>query len=152
MAMKKIIASLVVSIILFSCASHDEVPAPINQLNGTWARQFNGVNQVIKWDISETEVTSENLFVNQTDSVLMDKADLSSENNWELELSYPNSDLTDRFSYSSDDDHTVTFTNNNKEWPQVIVYHKTSDSTLDVTTKGHSQGMPKEITFTFIKQ
>lgn len=151
-AMKKIITSLVFGIVLISCTSKDEVPAPINQLNGTWARQFNGVHQVIKWEISETEVKSVNLFVNKTDSVLMDKADLNAKNNWDLELSYPNSDLIDRFTYSTDDDDKVTFTNKNKEWPQVLIYHKTSDTTMEVTTKGYSQGMPKEITFMFVKQ
>lgn len=150
--MKNKLLAFACAIVLFSCASHDEIPEEITQLEGTWVRDFNNVKQVLVWKSNKTGMYTANLFVNGIDTVIMDEANLSKETGWDIRLTYPENNIEEHYEFSPLQDNQVDFINNNKEWPQVIHYQKINDSTLTVTTKGISNGHNKEISFTFMKE
>jgi hypothetical protein len=151
--MKNKFLILLFAISLFSCSN-----TPITTienfkwLNGTWSRNFNGNQQLEKWEIQNNAVIGSSSFINRTDTTEMTNFKIINKNgHWVLiskEVGFEK-EVSYTLSYQNQD--SIVFYNANADWPQTISFKNVEKNVLAKTVLGKNMSMKKNIEFTFKK-
>jgi hypothetical protein len=131
-----------------SCTNNSPSEAQLQKLEGTWVREFNGVQQVVTWQKSNQGYDAQNLYVNQNETVVMEESVLHTQTNFELTTTYPSTDIKELYTAEMDED-TLVLTNTQNQYPQQLKYQIKNADELDIVIIGSKNGVKQHHRFTY---
>lgn len=158
--MKKILLLAVCAITIMSCGEQKQKPHIIKQMDwvlGDWEMQFPNSTFSEHWSVGSDSSykgfavlldsmkdTSyyEELYITELNDTLWYQPTVSNQND-QREISF-------RMTFIAKD--SVVFENPQHDFPQVITYVKTSDSSIHAFVSGYFRGEPRQDDFFFVKE
>ena len=137
---------------LLSCNSNSNLLEDAAWLDGNWTREYNGIVQMEKWNVSSTGFTGQNLFVSSDTNVMNTYKINKVGTNWELVKSVSETDIQFKYSLISSNTDSIVFKNTLNTWPQTITYKKLNSNKMDLIVNGQDGTMRKTAALTFSRK
>jgi len=151
--MKNIFLLAVLISILSSCSENETSIDNFKHLNGQWVRDFNGNQQLEKWEVQSDKIVGSSSFVNNHDTTKMTEYEILKNNgNWVLVTQEVGFENSTEYPLMFGDSDSLVFHNSAADWPQTISFKTVNGNMLHKSVLGQNTSMKKNIEFTFKKK
>jgi len=137
----------------FSISAQNKIE-DLNILAGKWKLENNNFTLIEEWKIiNDTTLAGISYIVENGENNISEKLHILKLYNHTVYVAQPGNDLPTLFTLIYSENNKFVFENNEHDFPQRVIYHFTSDTTLNASIEGEENGemKKKEISFKRIK-